>query len=234
MTLDLRLGDYAEVLNTIPDNSIDLIVTDPPYKFENQGGGFYSHKEPTYRQYLDSLEKIQCCEFEPTVFLNAVKPKLKQFYGYFFCNKTLVDEYIRFAKENRYQYDILVMAKSNPIPAYNNHHLSDLEYIVMIRDKGTYFSKHKTLDDYRKFYITNCKKGLHPAEKPLELIQRFIRVSSKEGDTVMDCFMGSGTTGVACSNLNRSFIGIEIDEKYFTIASNRIESVKQQDAKQED
>lgn len=223
--IDLRLGDYLEVLKELPDNSVDLIITDPPYKFENQGGGFYAHNESTHRQYLDSLKQIKCCEFEPESFLNAVKQKMKKFYGYFFCNKTLVDEYIAFAKENKYQYDILVMAKSNPIPAYNNHHLSDLEYIIMIRDKGTYFSKHKNLDDYRKFYLTSCKKGVHPAEKPVDLIQRFIRVSSPEGATVLDCFMGSGTTGVACLQLNRSFIGIEIDEKYFDIAKDRINKV---------
>ena len=126
-------------------------------------------------------------------------------------------------KDNKYQYDILVMAKSNPIPAYNNHHLSDSEYIIMIREKGTYFSKHKNIDDYRKFYMTNCKKGIHPAEKPIELLERFIRVSSKENDVVLDCFMGSGTTGVACKKLNRNFIGFEIDEKYFNIAKARIE-----------
>ena len=223
MNIDLRYGDCLEILKDIPDNSIDLIVTDPPYKFESQGGGFYAHNESSHRQYPELLKQLKCCEFEPITFLNAIKPKLKKFYGYFFCNKTLVDEYLKFAKDNKYQYDILVMAKSNPIPAYNNHHLSDLEYIVMIREKGTYFSKHKNLDDYRKFYLTSCKKGLHPAEKPVDLIQRFIRVSSQEGDTVLDCFMGSGTVGVACLQLNRSFIGVEIDQKYFDIAKQRIE-----------
>lgn len=228
---DLRLGDCLEVLKDLPDNSIDLIVTDPPYKFEHPGGGFTAKGNPTnsvahnefeYRSFRANLKKLNCCEFEPIEFLNAVKQKMKKFYGYFFCNKSLVSDYIQFAKDNNYQYDILVMAKSNPIPAYNNHHLCDLEYIVMIRDKGTYFSKHKDINDYRKFFLTSCKKGIHPAEKPIELIQRFIKVSSQEGDTVLDCFMGSGTTGVACAQLNRSFIGIEVDPKYFDIAKQRI------------
>ena len=114
------------------------------------------------------------------------------------------------------------MAKSNPIPAYNNHHLSDLEYIIMIREKGTYFSKHKELNDFRKFFITSCKKGIHPAEKPIELIERFIKVSSQENDLVFDPFMGSGTTGIACKKLNRNFVGFEIDKEYFNIAQERI------------
>ncbi|MBQ2622358.1 MAG: hypothetical protein IJF84_13545 [Thermoguttaceae bacterium] len=226
MTVELRLGDCMEIIKEVPDCCIDLIVTDPPYKFENQGGGFYARNESTRRQYLDSLKQIKCCEFEPRLFLESVQAKMKKFYGYFFCNKSLVDEYIRFAKERNYQYDILVMAKHNPIPAYNNHHLSDLEYIVMMRERGTYFSKHKCMDDYRKFYLTRCKKGIHPAEKPIELVQRFIRVSSQQGDTILDCFMGSGTTGVACVKEGRNFIGIEINESYYRIAESRIANEK--------
>lgn len=221
--MKLIQGDCLEELNNIPDKSIDLVVTDPPYKFENQGGGFYAKNSSTKRVYLDSLRESKCCEFEPTTLLNVLKIKMKKFYGYFFCNKSLVESYIRFARENKYYYDILIMAKSNPIPSFNNHHLSDLEYVIMIREKGTYFSKHKNLDDFRKFYITSCKKGIHPAEKPTELIKRFIKVSSCENDVVLDCFMGSGTTGVACKELNREFIGIELDEKYFNIAKERIE-----------
>ena len=226
--IKLYNDDCLNVIKDIPDNSIDLIVTDPPYKFENQGGGFNVKNNSTKREYLNNLKKIKCCEFDPISFLNIIKPKMKKFYGYFFCNKSLVEEYIKFARKNKFQFDILVMAKSNPIPAYNSHHLSDLEYIIMIREKGTYFSKHKEIDDYRKFYITNCKKGLHPAEKPTQLLERFLKVSSKEKDTILDCFMGSGSTGIACKELNRNFIGIEIKKKYFDIASERINHIEQQ------
>lgn len=114
------------------------------------------------------------------------------------------------------------MAKSNPIPSYNNHHLSDLEYIIMIREKGSYFSKHKDIDDFRKFYLTSCKKGVHPAEKPVDLIKRFIRLSSQENDIVLDPFLGSGTTAVAAKDLNRKYIGYEISKEYCQIAKKRI------------
>jgi site-specific DNA-methyltransferase (adenine-specific) len=60
--------------------------------------------------------------------------------------------------------------------------------------------------------------------KPIELLTKYILLSSKENDVVLDCFMGSGTTGIACVRTKRNFIGIEIDEKYFNIAKNRIES----------
>ena len=217
--MKLLNGDCLELLKDIPDKTIDLIVTDPPYKFESKGGGAYGS---TTRKYRSELKQINCCEFEPKMFLEIIQNKTKAFYGYFFCNKTLVDVYIRFAKDNGYQYDIFVLAKQNPIPAYSNHHLCDMEYIVMIRDKCTYFSMREDFNDYRKFYLTNCRKGIHPAEKPVELIQRFIKVSSKIGDVVLDPFMGSGTTGIACAKLKREFIGIEINQDIFQIAQRRI------------
>jgi DNA modification methylase len=154
---------------------------------------------------------------------------MKKFYGYFFCNKTLVKDYIEYAKDNKMIYDILVMAKSNPIPSFNNHHLSDLEYIIMIREKGTYFSKHKNIDDFRKFYITSCKKGVHPSQKPVELIERFISVSSQEGDTILDPFIGSGTTALAALNKQRHYIGFEINEKYFNIAQDRLKEMNRKE-----
>lgn len=209
-------------LQRLQDKSVDLIVTDPPYNFAEKGGGFFAEYKSTRRNYLDTLRKANCCNFEPSLIMDIVRQKMKRFYGYFFCNKTLIDEYIRFAKDNSYKYDILVMAKTNPIPAYNNHHLSDLEYIILIRENGTYFSKHKQIDDFRKFYLTSCKPGLHPAEKPLALIERFIKISSQQNDVILDPYMGSGTTGVACINLNRNFIGMENNEKYYRIAVKRI------------
>ena len=148
---------------------------------------------------------------------------MKKFYGYFFCNKTLVVPYIQWAIKNKFNYDILVMAKSNPIPSYNNHHLSDLEYIIMIREKGSYFSKHKDIDDFRKFYLTSCKKGVHPAEKPVDLIKRFIRLSSQANDIVLDPFSGSYTTSAVANKLGRKAIGIDINPEYYKIGLRRTE-----------
>ena len=68
-------------------------------------------------------------------------------------------------------------------------------------------------------------RGLHPTQKPVELLEYLVKSHSKENDTVIDFTMGSGTTGVACKMLNRNFIGIELDKKYFDIAKNRIESL---------
>jgi len=69
---------------------------------------------------------------------------------------------------------------------------------------------------------------LHPTQKPIALMEYLIKTYTNEGETVLDFTMGSGTTGVACSNLNRKFIGIELDDKYFEIAKERIEKAQQQ------
>jgi DNA modification methylase len=96
--MKLLQGDCLEELKNIADKSVDLVVTDPPYKFDNKGGGFYAKNSSTKRVYLDSLRESKCCEFEPTALLNILKTKMKKFYGYFFCNKSLVESYIRFAR----------------------------------------------------------------------------------------------------------------------------------------
>lgn len=220
--MDIYNGDARDILKRIPDGSISLCITDPPYRFESKGGGFYGKNKSTRRKYAEELRLLGCTDFSPGPFLEALRPKMKKFNGYFFCNKSLLREYIEWAINNKYTYDILVMAKQNPIPIYNNHHLSDLEYIVMIREKGAPFNKGEELDVYRKFFLTTCKKRRHPAEKPVELLKRFVLCSSPEGGVVLDPFCGSGSTGVACCETGREFIGIEIDWDYYGAAAGRL------------
>ena len=213
-------GDCRDILLHL--EPVDLVLTDPPYNFEACGGGFYGVKwrgltsEP--REYLSKLKKLDCTEFNPIETLELLPVK----YGYFFCNKTLVSKYIRYAEENGLLYDILIMYKTNPIPAKNNHYLHDLEYVVMMRPPSSYFF----CDDYNlmsKLHTTTVGNGkVHPAEKPISIISKYLRVSCPKDGTILDPFMGSGTTLVAAKNLGRKAIGIEIEEKYCEIAVNRL------------
>ena len=132
---------------------------------------------------------------------------------------------MNFAVENKYSFDILILSKTNPIPARNNHFLPDMEYCIMIRESNTYWSKTAEFDDYRKLYqIPCCGKRIHPAEKPVKFLQRFVRVSCPKDGVILDPFMGSGSTGVAAMELERDFIGIEKDDQYFQLAKDRIEN----------
>ena len=127
-------------------------------------------------------------------------------------------------EDRGYTATLLCWVKTNPIPTMNGNYLSDIEYCVYVRDKGVTFNNDVPYDYKRKAYISGLVSTdrFHPAQKPDELIKRYLSVHSKEGDTVLDCFMGSGTTGVWCKKLGRDFIGIEIDKKYYDIAEKRI------------
>ena len=100
--------------------------------------------------------------------------------------------------------------------------MKNIEFILMFR-KG----RAKYINNMGSFALINIKgiKGnkIHPSEKPIELMEHLILNSSNKGDIVLDCFMGSGSTGIACLNTNRKFIGIELDDNYFEIAKKRIE-----------
>ena len=120
---------------------------------------------------------------------------------------------------------IIVWKKNNATP--NKYYLNNAEFILMLRKgKAKNINNMGTKNVLEINNILGCNKK-HPTEKPVELMKILIENSSDEGDIVIDPFMGVGATGVACKELNRNFIGIEIDERYFNIAKERIE--KQED-----
>ena len=126
--------------------------------------------------------------------------------------------------------DLLTWHKTNPIPTCNGKYISDTEYCLFFHKDAPVMGTYETK---KKYYVTQTnvedkKKYNHPTIKPLNIIENLIFNSSNEGDTVLDCFMGSGTTGVACQKLNRNFIGVEIEKKYFDVAKKRIEDESRQ------
>jgi site-specific DNA-methyltransferase (adenine-specific) len=216
--IDLRLGDCLEIMKSIPDKSIDLVLTDPPYNFEAQGGGLFKK-----RGNLDRIEKSFGTDFTPEQLLDLCEQKCKNMHGYFYCSKAIVRNYLNWAQDRGYGFNILLWHKENPIPCNKNNFLPDTEYCIFIRGKNTTFVNGLQFNLYRKYWITPIEKRPdHPTPKPLELMEKHILISSEKGQTVLDPFMGSGTTGVACKELDRNFIGIEISEKYFKIAERRI------------
>ena len=138
-----------------------------------------------------------------------------------------------FIKGKNCRFNMLVWCKSNPIPSTNNTHLPDLEYCLVFKENGA----KRYNDGYElksKWYLSPINKGdkdlyEHPTIKPLDLVKRHIAHSTNENDIVLDCFLGSGTTAVACKELNRQYIGFEIDEKYFKIAQDRLNGISRED-----
>jgi site-specific DNA-methyltransferase (adenine-specific) len=147
---------------------------------------------------------------------------------YLWCNKKQIPEYFKFyIDKHKCKFEIIKWCKNNALPTYSNKYLSDTEYLLYFhKGKGKCFPQ--SYEDAKTYYlapINHADKKLykHPTIKPLDITERIIRNSSKEEQIILDPFMGSGTTGVACKNLNRDFIGMEINEEYFKIAQERIE-----------
>ncbi len=218
--IDLRCGDCLEIMKKMPDKSVDLVLTDPPYNFAHKGGGLFEK-----RGNLNKIEKSFGTDFTPEQLLEVVEQKTKNMHGYFYCSKDIVGNYLNWAQKRNYGFNILMWHKENPIPCNHNNYLPDTEYCIFIRGKNTTFVNGLQFSLYKKYWITPVEKRRdHPTPKPLELMKKHILISSNEGDTILDPFMGSGTTGVACKELHRDFIGIEISPKYFEIAKKRIEN----------
>jgi DNA modification methylase len=132
---------------------------------------------------------------------------------------------LNYANKKNFSWNLLTWHKTNPIPTCNNKYLNDTEYIVFMREKGvSVYGDYHTKKSYFVTPVNKKEKQLykHPTIKPVDIIENLIINSSKENDVVLDCFMGSGTTGVACKKLNRNFIGMELNEEYFEIAKKRI------------
>lgn len=222
--------DCLKGLKQLPDKSVDLIVTDPPFNFDI-GGYLRGAGLMTQRHYHKRINESFGASFNPKPFLKLIPRVMKRFNAFIFCNKSLVKTYLDFAVTQGYNYDILIWHKPRAIPIKNNHHISDLEYCIYIREKKAYFDNNLPLEFYKKVQTFDSPSQFgnkipeHPTIKPLELIKGYVLLASKKGDIILDCFMGSGTTAAACKQLGRNFIGFEINPKFCKLAEKRVNQV---------
>lgn len=218
----LYQGDCLEVMKNIEDGSVDLVVTDPPYEISTTGAGMYKQADKQYVKELNGMKN----GFSEEV-LDELCRVMKKINIYFFCSqKQIIPLLDYFVKKKKCNWNILSWHKTNPIPACGNKYLTDTEFVLFFREKGV--KVYDSFDTKRTWYATplnqsDKKKYGHPTVKPLSILENLVINSSQEDEIVLDCFMGSGSTGVAALNTNRDFIGIELDEGYFKIAKERIE-----------
>lgn len=225
-------GDCLELMKNIPDNSIDLILTDPPYLISATNGGGTINNIKKLNKSLADLKKVDITQgYDIEHFGNEFIRIMKEINIYFWCNKVQIPDYFNFyVNKHKCKFDIICWHKTNALPTYSNKYLSDTEYLLYFRKgKGKCFPQ--SYEDAKTYYVAPInhkdKKDFgHPTIKPLDITEKIIRNSTREGQLVLDPFMGSGTTGVASLNNNRNFIGMELDEGYFDIAKNRIENLK--------
>lgn len=228
----LYLGDNKDLLKTIPDKSIDLVLTDPPYFYENM-----QRKERDKQTYLsgkfDKLHKglvdIKATEhIDYNYYLNEFKRVLKSMNLLIWCNKHQLKYYIDWCLENNTKWELIIWEKTNPIPI-NNIYYNDKEYCFYIFNDYSKCYQMNYLDKKTVYhYPIGKEKTGHPTTKPLQIIKQQILKHSEVGDTVLDCFLGSGTTALACEQLNRKWIGMELSNKYYNIAKKRLSNIQQQ------
>lgn len=222
--------DCMEAIKLLDDKSIDLVVMDPPYllnltKVKNTS---------SFNNYANELIGLKD-GFDLKV-LDLLIPKMKKINMYIYCSKRQVKDLIEYFISKDCNYEILTWHKQNPSPLINNNYLPDTEYIIFAREKGVklYGSYHTK----RKYYLSGVnqvdkKKYKHPTIKPLPFIENHIINSSQEGDLILDCYCGSGTTLVGAIKNKRNFIGFEIDKNYYEIAKQRVEEALAEESKVE-
>lgn len=228
MSNKLILGNCYELIKDIPDNSVDLIVTDPPYEFETRGGGIAGHIN-SIREKYNQIEKNNLQKGIDTKILPELVRVQKNINCYIWCNNKQIPLYFNFfINKLECNFDILIWNKTDAAPFFSNKYLTDKEYLLYFRRGG--YCNPNSYEEAKTVYqqVKNRKNQVlygHPTIKPLNIIETIVKNSSKEGQTVLDPFMGSGTTGVACKKLNRNFIGMEIDKDFYEICCNRINNV---------
>ena len=202
----------------------DLVIIDPPYELNLNGG---DSNEISKRVKKRNKDINYISNGFDLLILDMIRTKQKKTNIFCFCSEKQLIKLLNYAVNEKLLYNILIWHKINPPPLTNNTFLPDTEYIVYMRDKGVKINTN--YDNARKVYISNInakdkKEFEHPTIKPIPLINKLIAIGSNENDTILDCFMGSGTTCISSIKSKRSFIGIEIEKKYFDIAKKRIEN----------
>lgn len=214
--------DCIEGMKKLPNECIDLVLTDPPYFFEAHGRGFASERKELFMG-LKDIGVNKDTNFITSKLLNELLRVCKEKNIFIFCNKAQIFDILLFAKDKKLNFELIPLCKTAPMPLSNNQWLPDREWGVHLfkscEVKGNYKTK-------RGFFIDGNyqqDKFSHPSVKPEEMIRRIIENLSNEKDLVLDCFIGSGTTAIFCKQLSRDFIGFEINEDYVKIANKRLE-----------
>ena len=208
-------GDCLEVMDKLIAEGVkvDCILTDPPYGM-NYRSNYRKNKflkiENDHKQQTDYIKK--CSDL-----LNDGKAI------YIFCRWDCFNDVLTEVKKYFTIKNCLVWyKKGGGLGDLKGSYIYNHEFIIFAT-KGRHLLNGKRSSDVLEFSKEGASTYLHSTQKPVKLLKHLISKSTLEDDLILDCFMGSGSTGVACMNTNRKFIGIELDENYFNISKQRIE-----------
>lgn len=234
--MTLLNGDCLELMKNIPNKSIDLILCDLPYGTTQNKWDTVISLDELWKQYSRIIkDNGAILLFGDEPFSSCLRNSNTKLYRYdWYWIKSNSTGFMNAKKMPMKQVETISVFYKH-LPTYNPQGLIELEKPVVSKNGGnkTCYQKEayvgtKKYTNYPRNVLTitsEPKVGrLHPSQKPIELLEYLIKTYTNEGDTVLDNCMGSGSTGVACINTNRDFIGIELDENYFNVAKERIEA----------
>ena len=226
--IKLYNGNCLEVMNEIPDGSIDMVLTDIPFNISKENN-FKTMKDRKGRNGIDFGEWDEGFDMN---ILSKITPKIKlggslltfhSFEQYRELQKILAELIFK---------DKIIWHKTNPMPRNRERrYISNVEIASWFVKPGAKWKFNRINDNYDGCVISYPSesgggyKRYHPCQKNVKMLEEFIKRHSDVNDVILDPFMGSGSTGVACKNTNRNFIGIELDKSYFEIAKQRINDV---------
>lgn len=243
----LLQGDCLELMKKIPDNSVDMILCDLPYGLTHNKDDKPISFDELWKQYNRVIRDNGAILLfgQGTFYIDLVNSNRKIFRYDLIWDKILTSGFLNANKMPLRQHEqIAVFYKK--LPTFN----PQFSQGKPLHSKGmSYKNKSVKNQNYGKYTITDdSRKGStlkyptsilqfakphpsiskHRTEKPIALLEYLIKTYTNENEIILDNCMGSGTTGIACVNTNRNFIGVELDENYFNIAKDRIEKAKTQ------
>lgn len=229
--------DCMEFLETLENGSVDLILTDPPYNI--------SGNKKLYRDYRNGEPRPISFDFgewdynfDPIPFLELAKIKLNE-YGsmIIWTSEQLFPIYRQWFAENMYPKQLLIWVKQNPIPQFRLVGYRQATELAFWASNGKISKDNPNFIFQTQQEMTNVffepivqgkERTDHPTQKPLSIFNQLVRTHCKQGGLVVDPFLGSGTTAVACAITDRNFKGCELDKKYFEIAKQRVHLVERE------
>jgi DNA modification methylase len=211
------IDDVEKLMN---GNKADMVFTDPPYNLETKGGckgeiGKALRKQGNDIEFISNFEPQEFLNVLPLVFNNNLN-------AYVFCNKELLPSYLNWAVDNKYSYNVLIWKKPNAIPIGDSHR-PDIEYLLLFRKNAIWNNGLKNVN-YSRCLEFSRETGLHPTMKPIQLITNEMQISSNINSNVLDLFGGSGSTLIACEQLNRNCYMMELEPKWVDVIIQRWEN----------
>ena len=224
---DMKLlhGDCLELMKEIPDESVDMILTDPPYLMSYKT----NHRADKSHRFCQTIIGDNDKELIADFAKEAYRVLKNNTAMYCFCNSNHVDFFKEVIESAGFRIkNILIWVKNNWTAGDLKAQYGKQYEMIIYCNKGRKFIQGKRLTDVWYFDRVSSNRAVHQNQKPVDLLTQIIEKSSDVGDVILDPFMGSGSTGIACMNTRRKFIGMEIDEEYFTAARERIQQERAQ------